>query len=488
MGNLLNSSRFTPVSGFTVSAAIFDGTNDYLTASDASIGAADSKVITINLWLHAKGDGTERTILANTSERVRLWLDTSNQLNFRVQNSSGTTRFESQSLSNGYIDAAGWQHVRVWVNLATGDSGMHWNGLDDETIVTAVTDDTIDHAAGQWRIGADVTSNANKLNGILSEVHVDLSHTPLDYSIDSNHEKFVTDADLRPVNLGSAGDTPLGAITAGFHWKGDTTAAAKNEVTGLNDFTVTGTLVNSAATPNTFLWGDQVVGADFPGSNNAAYTGTLGSQFHTADGSDIAIISLYDNDSTFPYMMQMQRSNIELRANDFRLELQNAIAQKYVEVDWDIPQGVHCVVVACQSDVQDDAQLWDNGVDQGAPDVIGTYNVAGNVLQDWTNSNLKWGQLVSALNEFDGGFGPQLIYAATPADIDISKIWDSTNSIPKWPGRKGENWTHDGSEPYVFSALPGKGIKRVTGSNQSSTTDLTDAGTGHPFTARALNF
>ena len=369
MSLLLNPGRFGSGGGgpaFETFAATFDGTNDYLTVTP-SITA--TKTGHIHGYWHTKNDGTLHVIMANDNsgnDGLRLYRDANNKLNLLLKNAAGTTILHIQSLSNGHIDAQGGNFFSVNWDLAAGVYELLWNGFDDAVEIVAPVDDTVD-LGGNWSVGAD-PDGTNKFTGDLGELFAIFGQTYAALLTDANWAKFITDADLRPVDLGSDGSTPYG-VQPEFYWKADVAGTITENLGSEGNFTEVGALVAASVTPDTFVW--RMPLTDFPDTGGEE----LNSGFDplAAQGKTWTGVFHVESDATDSHYINAfgrHRANMEAEATAigwFRVRLENTVAVTAVDLQHEnhYQTGVkYQVVITLNVNNLNDFEFWVNGVDE----------------------------------------------------------------------------------------------------------------------------
>ena len=467
---------------FETFAATFDGTNDYLTVTPS---ITNSKTGHIQGYWHTKNDGVLHVIMANDNsgnDGLRLYRDANNKLNLLLKNAAGTTILHIQSLSNGHIDAQGGNFFSVNWDLAAGVYELLWNGFDDAVEVVAPVNDTVD-LGGNWSIGAD-PDGTDKFTGDLGELFAIFGQTYAALLTDANWAKFITDADLRPVDLGSDGSTPYG-VQPEFYWKADVAGTITENLGSEGNFTENGTLVAASVTPDTFIW--RMPLTDFPDTGSEALGETPGNDTLAANGKTATAVYHVEADTgNFGYIAGPSRHRVTMEAEataigDVRFILENTIAQTEVDLRLDnhFQLGVkYQIVFTFNVNNVNDFEFWVNGVDETANVTITEFTDA---TLDFTFNRYRFAQWVTA-TRFDGGIGGAMWNGIDQTGLDINDYWDSVNSVPKWPGRLGGNW--GGMES--INILPGSGFRRKRGGAQDA--DLSEDGTSQPLSPRASWF
>lgn len=224
----------------------YDGTNDYATRGADLTGIADGKQGTFSAWIRIDGgNGATRVIAGNggnltepNERRFLAYLETDNKVYFFAAKADNTTLLFINS--SAHTAGAAWLHVLASWNLATGDTHLYVNDVD-ENVETAAVNDTIDYTTGQFSVGA-FSSGASKFNGCISELFFHTTY--IDLSVAANRRKFIT-AGGKPQYLGVDGSAPLGVQPLLYAPTGD---PSNNKGSGGN-FTVTGALDAASTAP-----------------------------------------------------------------------------------------------------------------------------------------------------------------------------------------------------------------------------------------------
>lgn len=224
-GRLSNlGGRNSPLVGvvpYPATAMFFDGSNDYLTTNgDVQLLAADSPLITFNVWARLDvSDLTQSIVGATTTNEV---------FNFRWEHTDFSggfhpTRWEF-TLFNSSFDAIGrlrlldeddtWAHHIISVDMSD-ESKIRWykNGVKQSpTVHTFIVDADIHFLRDVgWGIGAH-EGGSSKMTGSLAELAL-WAGSYRDLDIEGEIEKYIKNG--RPVDLGADGSAPFGT-TANF--------------------------------------------------------------------------------------------------------------------------------------------------------------------------------------------------------------------------------------------------------------------------------
>lgn len=239
-------ARFGYSGGQTGPNAVnFDGTDTVLKRGAAITGATDSKQVTGSFWFRRQGGlAVAQTIFAletaagGATNHFAITLETSNVLRILGTNAAGTTILDVRT-SAFTIDNQ-WHHVLFSFDLTS--TSKRWIYVDDVsqlTTVTTYTNDTLDFTLLDASVGAEADGTL-LLNADLADLWV-APGTYLDLSVFGNRRFFI-DGTLRPVYLGSTGQTPTGSSPAVF--LSNSIATWKTNLGTGGGFTLTGTLAS----------------------------------------------------------------------------------------------------------------------------------------------------------------------------------------------------------------------------------------------------
>ena len=240
-----------PFRGFEVSGAEFDGTNDWLTRGALSGPPTDGPRGMLGGWFKKSADDTTGELLvgqhATEGELFESRWNSSGFIGMTLWSPNGASiAFGVSSSPTSYTTADGWIHIlfswdtsigpnreQLFVNgISVGDTGGASNSVD------------IDYTMPDWSIGGAI-SGSNKFPGDIAEFYFN-TVTSLDLDTSTNIEKFIFDG--KPVDLGANGQTPTGSSPT-IYLKGGGATFNTNLGSG-GDFTVNGSLTDSADSPN----------------------------------------------------------------------------------------------------------------------------------------------------------------------------------------------------------------------------------------------
>jgi hypothetical protein len=191
-----------------------DGTQ-WLTRGAGLTGVADSKQLTVSVWVYRSSASANGARILSASQVVGtapspainriVGSNPANLFSINMNNSADT---EILNVSTGVaIPADTWTHYMASFDLSD-PAKCHLYQDDVSTLVTTTfTNDTIDFTRQEWSI-AGYPDGTFKLTGGLG----DLWFAPgvyIDLSIETNRRKFIT-AEGLPARLGATGSTPTG--------------------------------------------------------------------------------------------------------------------------------------------------------------------------------------------------------------------------------------------------------------------------------------
>ena len=168
-------------------------------------GMVDSKQMIISIWveLDATQTGVHDPIIQDANGYWHLVKFASNKLQVVGYNAGGSIIAQLDSVTT-YTSADGPLHILASFNLATGEASMYINDVDDLASSPTLTNDTVDFKRSDTYIGA------TQFVGNMGDLYF-TNEASLDFGTESNRRKFIN-ADGTPVDLGSNGSTPTGAI------------------------------------------------------------------------------------------------------------------------------------------------------------------------------------------------------------------------------------------------------------------------------------
>lgn len=225
---------FSSIGGVSV-AKYYDGDNDYAERGADLTGIADVKVGLISFWFKPDNSGVAESIQWAAGTRYRIRYESDNSIRIEAKNSSLSLIFANRSTANSIIKNQ-WNHVMCsWdLTLANTKRVLYINNVNNSMQSFSWTNDTIDYTAGDFHIGAAVTTT--KFTGCLGEVYLNYEEY-LDLQVEANRRLFISNGGY-PVSLGATGSTPTSNPPLVYLPDGD---PANNKGTGGN-LVVTGSL------------------------------------------------------------------------------------------------------------------------------------------------------------------------------------------------------------------------------------------------------
>ena len=205
-------------SGKYGNALSFDGTDDYLSITDSSSLSPVSD-ISLSAWVKLTATGTEQTILgkwdettANNDRSYRLWIDSSNKVNFTVSTDGSAT---TTHVGDTTLTTDTWYHVGG-IYYASTSMDVYVGGLGDANQKTSGVPASIDDNASNFYIGAKENTSGTDdtlFNGIIDEVRIyNYARTAVEMRVDYNRGMAV--------NIGE-GDISGGVSGVGGNWWND---------------------------------------------------------------------------------------------------------------------------------------------------------------------------------------------------------------------------------------------------------------------------
>lgn len=264
--------------GFTVDAADFDGTNDYLSRTSSFTGLVDSKTGLMSAWINLdtilidSQSDEQSTVLVGevvgggglgpvalielkaVKAPVFGGAVGKYRLIYQASDTGANTIFGSNSATDLTFNT--WVHVMASFDVNTASLQFYVNNVSDVTGITFPQNINIPYtSATKWMVGGmdNLSSTVAFVpipgwDGGLAEVFFAPGQT-LDLSNSSNRAKFISAG--APVNLGTTGSLPTGTAPKLYlHLSLAETAndlATNRSANG--DMTVTGALTTRATHP-----------------------------------------------------------------------------------------------------------------------------------------------------------------------------------------------------------------------------------------------
>ena len=241
-------------SQFLADAVTFDGTNDTLRRTSNLTGITSGKLATVSAWIHLNGTDNDFQRIFSAYDNpyftgFLLHLD-NNKIRFAFNDGGGATPTAAFSIdsTNTYTATGNWIHVLGSVDMDNQSvSKLYINDLDETNFVAWNGGTTIGFSGvTEWSFSDVSGSTTFALDGGLAEFYFTDEH--IDITQVANRRKFIT-ASGRPAFLGTDGSLPTGTQPR-VYMSGDATVwnAGTNSGSGGN-FTMTGSVTNSANEP-----------------------------------------------------------------------------------------------------------------------------------------------------------------------------------------------------------------------------------------------
>lgn len=231
--------------GYTADAAIFDGTNDFLSRGGSLTGDEDADELSIVFWIDfTGGDGVLQVIFGQTDNNI-VSKQTGNVIRVALVNTAVSAEVLRVDSTSTLLAAAGWTCVMISTKRSTQATHLYFG--DTSVKDTPVTDTAANYkfTAAEYTIGGAVSGpGGNKIAANLFDFW--LAQEYIDFSVEANRRKFI-DASGMPVDLGADGSTPTGTAPIIFQHLDDGEAAANFAVNAGSGggMTVTGTLTST---------------------------------------------------------------------------------------------------------------------------------------------------------------------------------------------------------------------------------------------------
>ena len=227
--------------GYTATAVVFDGTNDYLNRGADLSSNADAKTFIFSAWVNLQAAATNRLYITANS-RLHIRFDNTGQLLLTAANTAGTNILVA-TVTSPTVSTSAWTHIAVAIDLANSANRSVYIGGTLATVTwTTYTNANIDFTDTDHYIGSSAAP-AVSLNAYIAEYYLAFGQY-LDLS--TNLTKFRTSGN-KPVSLGSNGATPTGSQPS-IYLAGTASTFATNKGAG-GGFTVTGTLTDAPSAP-----------------------------------------------------------------------------------------------------------------------------------------------------------------------------------------------------------------------------------------------
>jgi hypothetical protein len=250
--NHLTGFGGTGASGFTASAVVFDGTNDYMTRAADFTSNSDGKTGILSFWIKYNGGdgGNQCPIWSDAGPTHLCRRDNLNEYYVYFRNAALANRIGIVS-NSAWTVSSGWHHVLSSWDASVPNVHLYINGADDEDTgyPTIKVDDTLDYTLADHHFMADNNGN-QKVNADVAEFYMAFNQY-VDITQSANRLKFRT-ADGKPANLGADGSAATGSAPTLYCSvrPGDAASVFGNNRGTGGGLTITGSLTSAATSPS----------------------------------------------------------------------------------------------------------------------------------------------------------------------------------------------------------------------------------------------
>jgi|DEB0MinimDraft_6_1074348.scaffolds.fasta_scaffold20741_2 hypothetical protein len=311
----------TPVGGAKISTTqnkfggasmYFDGSGDYLTASDSSFIWYENSQLTIELWMRASSTATGEALLSggNNGDDESWELRGGTNLEF-------FTGYSGSLLSATFPSLNTWHHVAI-TRDSTSIYRMYINGTE---VNSTFTDEEGDYDNGTLRIGTNRAANSY-YHGYLDDVRITIGvarytsnfFTPpaaeLSLSTTETQQAPVL-TDISPNNNTAILYNGVGHTSSNvgyFTFDGTNDYGIINDVTGVTDFSITDNYtvdfwIYLNSTQNNTQNGNNDVVEKWSGAGGYPFT------FRYVRATQIMSVSVYNGSSSNSTSIQISHSN-----------------------------------------------------------------------------------------------------------------------------------------------------------------------------------
>ncbi len=222
----------------TAATAGLDGSM-YLTQDGGPSGFADSKAITLSVWVdRTGGDGTLDYLFWSESNKLLVYFNTSNQLEWYGDN--GGVHLAGHSAVTK-VASDGWTHILLTFDVNSANHHVYFNGTEDSSAAWTTFDNVLidlDSAGFPARRICGGDGGADNLTASVAEFY--LSNRYL-----NDVTKFYCTG--HPVSLGSDGSTPDGQKPGFYFSLGGSGNSWNLDSANGNTFTRTGSFGSPAS-------------------------------------------------------------------------------------------------------------------------------------------------------------------------------------------------------------------------------------------------
>jgi hypothetical protein len=247
-----------PSGSFTVDAADFDGSNDYMNRG-ALTGQAATKTGIFSAWFRLDS-GAVGGDLFNAADlgagweilRVRV-ASTFGQININGNNVAAGDGFQISATMT--VSTQTWYHVLASWDTLNNLTHLYVNDVNEKDSGATVNQNIDFGLVDSWTVGAyeqDVSfGGGGFVDACIAEVYCAPGQF-LDFSTESNRRKFIS-ATGKPVDLGTTGSTPTGSTPLVYLHLGDGESVSNfaTNRAGTGNFTISGGgLATCASSPS----------------------------------------------------------------------------------------------------------------------------------------------------------------------------------------------------------------------------------------------
>lgn len=230
------------------SAAVFDGTNDYLARSTDLTGISDGKQVACSVWLRRDDDaasGNGFTILSQNDGSAAQGF----QLTVSLSSSHRPTGLscDTAGSTNGQFSTADslpletWSHLMFSYDLTDANKiEAYLDGVDQSETFGVRVDSNINFTAGRFGIGGRPTGSTTLARWFGGMAELWWTPTYVDLTVEATRLKFRTAAG-KPAVLGATGATPTGSQPIIYMRDHGDFSIGRNRGSG-GDFTVNGAI------------------------------------------------------------------------------------------------------------------------------------------------------------------------------------------------------------------------------------------------------
>ncbi len=187
--------------GVPIPMVNFDGTDDYLTIIDGTLGSTEGDAFTWSFWIdfNSDGDGVLQDITANGDNNLLIRRAADNKWDIFLQDDASATQALVAESTNTFTSSDGLMHVMLAFDGVTPAVQFYINDTV-ETLVPSKgpTAADLDITTGTLTIGRNTNNAANYLHADIGQFY--MAEEYIDISVEANRRKFI-DASGNPVDL-----------------------------------------------------------------------------------------------------------------------------------------------------------------------------------------------------------------------------------------------------------------------------------------------